>query len=176
MTRFEDEIWGVKSPPKVLTLFEASWGNFGIQICYDMEFSLGSQLLSSAGASLILTPSCTEAVRGATRVHIGARARALETQSYTVVSQTIGEAPWSPVVNVNYGFTAVYSPPDFGFPKEGIVNKKEPQTEGWLLETLDFTAVKAVRDEGKVLNFQDHQKFYPNFPDEEIKIIRKTVK
>ena len=84
----------IQSAPKKLTLFEDSWGSFGIQICYDVEFALGSQLLCSAGASLIVSPSCTETIRGATRVHIGARARALENQCYVVVSQTVGNAEW----------------------------------------------------------------------------------
>jgi predicted amidohydrolase len=42
---------------KVLTIFEASWGKFGIQICYDVEFPIGSQLLASEGAQLIVAPS-----------------------------------------------------------------------------------------------------------------------
>jgi predicted amidohydrolase len=48
MTRFEAEEWGVSSAEKVLNLFEADWGSFGIQICYDVEFPLGSALLCAA--------------------------------------------------------------------------------------------------------------------------------
>ncbi len=101
MTRFEAEEWGIQTAPKVLTLFEADWGSFGIQICYDVEFAIGSHLLCTAGASLILAPSCTETIRGATRVHVGARARALENQAFVAVSQTIGAAEWSPAVDIN---------------------------------------------------------------------------
>jgi predicted amidohydrolase len=92
MTRFENEEWGISSGEKVLSIFEAEWGKFGIQICYDVEFPIGSQLLAFEGAQLIVAPSCTETIRGATRVHIGARARALENQIYTAVSQTVGNA------------------------------------------------------------------------------------
>jgi predicted amidohydrolase len=75
MTRFENEEWGIQSAnPKKLMLFEADWGSFGIQICYDVEFGIGSQWLCAAGASIIFAPSCTETIRGATRVHVGARA------------------------------------------------------------------------------------------------------
>lgn len=175
MTRFENEIWGIHSAPKVLTLFEAPWGSFGIQICYDMEFALGTQLLSSAGASLILAPSCTEARRGATRVHIGARARALEAQAYTVVSQTIGDAPWSPAVDVNYGYTAFYCTPDLDLPEEGILNIMPPQTAGWLIQPLDLSGIEEVRTDGQVFNFKDHQRFHSRFPHEEISLIRKQV-
>lgn len=175
MTRFENEEWGIQSGTKNLTLFEASWATFGIQICYDVEFALGSHLLSSNGASLILAPSCTETIRGATRVHIGARARALENQVYTVVSQTVGNALWSPAVDVNYGFAACYATPDKDMPEEGIIATLPPQKEGWLIQELDFTKIQNVRDTGQVFNFQDHQHLNMRFKNEEIMIDRQSV-
>lgn len=175
MTRFENEEWGIQSGVKNLTLFEASWGTFGIQICYDVEFALGSHLLSSNGASLILAPSCTETIRGATRVHIGARARAMENQAYTVVSQTVGNALWSPAVDINYGFAAYYSTPDKDMPEEGIIATLPPQKEGWLIQELDFAKIKTVRDSGQVFNFHDHQHLNIGFKNEEINIIRQSV-
>jgi predicted amidohydrolase len=175
MTRFENEQWGIQSGKKNLTLFEASWGTFGVQICYDVEFALGSHLLASHGASLILAPSCTETIRGATRVHIGARARAMENQVYTVVSQTVGNALWSPAVDVNYGFAAYYATPDKDMPEEGIIATLPPQKEGWLVQELDFSKIKTVRDSGQVFNFQDHQHLNICFKNEAINIIRQSV-
>ncbi|WP_138480289.1 carbon-nitrogen hydrolase family protein [Dyadobacter bucti] len=167
MTRFENEEWGIQSAPEILNVFEASWGKFGIQICYDVEFSLGSQLLAASGASLILAPSCTETIRGAARVHIGARARALENQAYTVVSQTIGKALWSPAVDINYGFAAFYSTPDKDLPEEGIISAMEPQKAGWLVQELDFDKIEQVRANGQVFNFKDHVRIKTGFTDPE---------
>lgn len=157
MTRFENEEWGITSAPKQLNVFQTSWGNFGIQICYDVEFPLGSQLLCAEGVDLILAPSCTETIRGATRVHVGARARALENQCYVAVSQTINNAEWSPAVDINFGYTAIYCPPDKNLPEEGIISLQKSQTEGWLIETLDFDLLKNVKTEGQVYNFKDTQ-------------------
>lgn len=156
MTRFEDEIWGISSGEKVLTVFESEFGKFGIQICYDCEFPIGSALLARNGAEMIFMPSCTETIRGASRVHIGARARAMENQCYTIVSQTVGEALWSPAVDINYGFGAIYSTPDKGLPEEGILAMTEPQYEGWLVETIDLQKSRRVRSKGQVLNYKDH--------------------
>jgi predicted amidohydrolase len=175
MTRFENEEWGIESGEKTLTLFETSWGSFGIQICYDVEFGIGSQLLSSAGATLIIAPSCTETIRGATRVHIGARARALENQIYTVVSQTIGNAEWSPAVDINYGFSAFYSTPDKDLPEMGIVSTMSPQQEGWLTTELNFSKIQEVRADGQVFNYKDQQKIKTSFADQEIRVIRKRI-
>jgi predicted amidohydrolase len=168
MTRFEDETWGIESGKKDLTIFETSWGSFGVQICYDVEFGLGSHLLSAAGANLILAPSCTETIRGATRVHIGARARALENQLFSVVSQTIGNAYWSPAVDVNYGFAGFYATPDKNLPEEGIVATMEPQKEGWLIQELDFEKIEEVRRSGQVFNYRDQQRMKIAFQDEEV--------
>ena len=174
-TRFEAEDWKVDRAPKVLTLFEASWGSFGVQICYDVEFALGANLLASSGASLILAPSCTETNRGSGRVHIGARARALETQAFSVVSQTIGKAPWSPALPENYGQAAVFCPPVLDMPADGIVEQMIPQMPGWLFQSLDLSHIEVLRSEGKVLNFKDQQRFYPEFPDEEVRLVRKRL-
>jgi predicted amidohydrolase len=155
MTRFENEAWGISSALKVLSLFETSWGSFGIQICYDVEFPIGSQLLCAEGVNLILAPSCTETVRGATRVHVGARARALENQCYVAVSQTINQAEWSPAVDINYGYSAIYSTADIHLPEDGIIAIQNAQTEGWLIENIDFELIKNVREEGQVFNYKD---------------------
>lgn len=170
MTRFENEEWGIQSGDKLLSVFETDFGNFGIQICYDVEFGIGSQLLASAGAQLILAPSCTETIRGATRVHVGARARALENQAYIVVSQTVGNAEWSPAVDVNYGFAGFYCTPDKGLPEEGIIAIGTPQQECWSIQQLDFSLIETVRNDGQVFNFKDHQQLCYQFKEEKVEI------
>ncbi len=175
MTRFENEEWGICTGEKILTVFESDWGSFGIQICYDVEFGLGAHLLSAAGATLILAPSCTETPRGAARVHIGARSRALENQVYTVVSQTVGTAPWSPAVDINYGYAAFYSTPDGSFPDNGILNAMAPQMTGWLVQELDPEKIESVRKTGEVLNFRDSEKVTMRLSGEEISVRRKQV-
>ena len=158
MTRFEDESWGISSSDGALHVFETPFGKFGIQICFDIEFPLGSHLLAEAGAEFILVPSCTETLKGATRVHIGARARAMEQQIYTGVTQTIRDAFWSPAVDINYGYTACYSSPDGDFDDEGILAKEKAQTSGWLIHSLDLSKNETIRKNGQVLNFKNIQR------------------
>lgn len=172
MTRFEDEEWGIVSAPKVLSLFEAEWGSFGVQTCYDIEFPLGSQLLCAQGADLILVPSCTETIRGCTRVHVGARARALENQAFVAVSQTVGEALWNPAVDLNHGIAAIYCPPDKDLPEEGIVAIHPQQYPGWLCQSLDFALTRAVRADGQVFNHKDLQRLQAGLLDAPIQVVR----
>lgn len=155
MTRFETEEWDVRRAPARLCVFETDWGCFGIQICYDIEFPVGAAMLCRHGAGLLLAPSCTETIRGSTRVHVGARARALEQQCYVAVSPLVGDAPWSAAVDINYGFAAFYSTPDRNMPEEGILQQMTPQQTGWLAQTLDLALLDEVRQDGQTLNFRD---------------------
>jgi predicted amidohydrolase len=154
MTRFELEEWNVQAGEPLLNVFEADWGCFGIQICYDVEFPIGAALLSEAGAQVLLAPSCTETLRGSTRVHVGARARALEQQFYAVVSPLIGNAPWSPAVDVNFGHSAFYSTPDKLFPEEGILKQAPALQPGWILAQLDLSLIEKIRQDGQTLNYK----------------------
>ncbi len=157
MTRFEDETWGISMSPHPLFLFETIHGNFGIQLCFDIEFPVGGHLLAQAGAAYILVPSCTETIKGATRVHVGARARAMEQQCFVGVAQTTGEALWSPAVDINYGYSAVYATPDIHFNAEGIEAIGKHQQTGWLYHTIDLKLIADVREKGQVLNFKQAQ-------------------
>lgn len=155
MTRFETESWGISSIDKQLTVFDINGCRFGIQICYDIEFPIGSHLLAKEKANLIVAPSCTETIRGATRVHVGARSRALEQQVFVGVSQTILEATWSPAVDLNYGFAAVYSSPDAGLPEEGILTQGETNVAKWIVQALDFSKNDFLQHSGQVFNRKD---------------------
>lgn len=154
MTRFEDEDWGVQSGDASLTLFQTPWCQLGVNICFDVEFPDFAKELCQEGATLILAPSCTETRKGLERVHVGARARALENQCFVAVSQTVGTAKWSQAVDVNTGKAAVYGPPDLGFPVTGVCVEGQIDQVGWIYADLDFSLVESVRRDGAVFNFR----------------------
>lgn len=175
MTRFELEEWGVQAAMPRLCVFESDWGCFGVQICYDIEFPIGAAWLCEAGAQVILAPSCTETIRGATRVHVGARARALEQQCYTTVSPLVGDAPWSPAVDINFGYAACYSTPDKFFPEEGILKTLTPQEPGWLVCTLDLSLLDSVREDGQTLNFKSQQAISYGFQGTAFEVVKMRI-
>jgi predicted amidohydrolase len=154
MTRFEAEEWGISAGDAV-RVFNTPVGRIGISICYDIEFPLIARRQAEAGAKLILTPSCTDTLAGHHRVHVGARARALESQAYVAVAPTVGSAPWSPAVDVNVGRAAIYSPPDRGLPDDGTLALGALDVPGWVMAEIDLEAVAAVRNDGQVLNDRD---------------------
>jgi len=154
MTRFEKEQWGVTGGD-TLKVFDIGTARIGIAICYDIEFPLIAHALSAAGADLVLAPSCTDTLAGAHRVHVGAAARALENQIYVALSPTVGEAPWSPAVDVNNGWAAVYATPDRGFPDDGVLARGAMNAPGWVHAELDFDRLRAARGTAQVFTRRD---------------------
>ena len=158
MTRFEDEEWKIQAGQPVIKIFQTKYFNFSISICFDIEFPGPSQIASKHGAQILVAPSCTETLKGLNRVHIGARARALENQTYVVVAQTILDSKWSPAVDVNTGQAAFYAPPDLGFTDDGILTQGLINSEGWVYMLLDLGLISKVRQQGAVLNHHHNQK------------------
>lgn len=151
MTRFEREEWHV-SASAPLRVFRTGLGMIGINICYDSEFPLLARAQVEAGMDLLLVPSCTDSLHGYWRVRLGSQARALEGQCYVAHSPTVGEAPWSPAVDVNRGAAAVYGPPDRGMPAEGVVTIGELDIPRWVFAEIDLARVADLRADGNVLN------------------------
>lgn len=158
MTRFEDD-WGISAGETELKIFETSFGRIAIQICLDIEFPWASSLLAGSNVSLILAPSCTETFHGLNRVHVGARARALENQIYIGVSQVVGDAPWSHAVDINNGYAALYGPIDATFPNDGIIESGNLNQFTWLITKVEPLKLEPVRENGQVFNFKLSSKY-----------------
>jgi predicted amidohydrolase len=154
MTRFEREQWNIAGGDQ-LKVFDTTLGRIGVNVCYDVEFPLLARRQAEAGATLILVPSCTDTCAGYWRVRLASQARALENQCLVVQAPLVGEAPWSPAVDVNVGAAAVYGPPDRGFPDDGVLVRGEMNAPGWICTEIDCARTEAVRRDGQVLNFHD---------------------
>lgn len=154
MTRFESEQWLIQAGDGV-RVFETELGRIAIAICYDAEFPLIARRQVELGADVILVPSCTDTHAGYWRVRIGSQARALENQCYVVQSSTVGEAPWSPAVDINVGAAAVYSPVDRGFPDDGVLAIGTLNAAQWVYADVDPAGIAEVRRSGQVFNYRD---------------------
>lgn len=153
MTKYERTPWGISSNPG-LRVFDTPLGHLGIAICYDVEFPLIGRALGEAGAEIILAPSCTDTKAGAYRVRTGALARALENQIITVVSPTIGAAPWLPSADTNHGRAGIYGPSDTKFHETGTFVEGEFDVPGWIHGEVDLGLIELTRTDGNVLAFR----------------------
>jgi predicted amidohydrolase len=151
MTRFEREDWRVGAG-EGLAVFATALGRIGIALCYDAEFPLLVRALVEAGAEIVLVPSCTDGLSGYHRVRVACAARALENQCIVVQAPTVGEAPWSPAIDVNVGAANVFGPPDRHFPDDGVIATGALGKPGFVYAEIDLGLVQMVRRDGQVLN------------------------
>ena len=154
MTRFENEHWLISAGNELKT-FNTEYGRIAINICYDSEFPLLARQQAEAGANLILVPSCTDHAAGYFRVKIACQARALENQCYVAQACLVGDAPWSPAVDVNCGSAGVYTPVDYGFPDNGILASGEFNVPQWVYAEIDLHNCEKIRARGQVFNYRD---------------------
>ena len=165
MTRFEAEEWGIEGGEN-LRVFETAYGRLGVNICYDAEFPDFARAQAAAGLEVLLVPSFTGAQAGYTRVRVGAMARALENQIYSVHAPCLADAPWSYAIETAVGASAIYAPADNGLPESGIVAQGGFNTPGWLIHTLDLELTREVRRSGQVLNARDRERAAQQAPRE----------
>jgi predicted amidohydrolase len=163
MTRFEAEDWGITGGggPRV---FDTSLGRIGVSICYDCEFPLHVRAQVTAGAKLILIPSCTSTPAGFNRVRLSARARAVENQCYTAVAPLVGDAAWAGSIDSNIGHAALFTPCDEGFPDDGVAAAGGLNEPGLTFANVDVNAIDIVRCRGNVLNHRDWGQAIPPCP------------
>lgn len=153
MTPFERD-WGITGGQK-LRVFETALGRIGVAICYDSEFPLLVRAQAEAGAEIVLVPSCTEFASGYNRVRTAARARALENTCVTVLSPTVGDAPWSPAVDRNAGAAGVFVPADHGFSETGVIAEGTFNQPQWVYADVALDRLRQIRSTGEMRNTTD---------------------
>lgn len=156
MTRFEKEEWFV-SPGSRLRIFESDFGKFAVAICYDVEFPEIARAAARLGANFLVVPSCTDDRHGYLRVRYCAQARAIENQMYVIHSPTVGSLPTVPVVSLNYGQAAIYTPSDYSFSRDGLLAEGAVNQESMIVGDLNLSLIEQSREHGTVLPLRDSQ-------------------
>lgn len=155
MTRFERE-WDVVAGAG-LNVFETSFGRLAVAVCYDVEFPELVRAAARLGAHVLAVPSCTDDRQGFLRVRYCAQARAIENHMYVVHASTVGSLPMVPAVSLNYGQSAILTPSDFAFARDGILAEGIPNQETMIVAELNLETIAEVREGGTVLPLIDSE-------------------
>jgi predicted amidohydrolase len=153
LTGFEKRL-GLIDGGDALKVFDLGEIRAAISVCYDIEFPLPVRAQCEAGAQLLLVPSCTDTLAGATRVRVGCLARALENRCFVAQAVTAGEAGWSPALDTNTGEASVYAPMDVGLPDDGVV-VATTDAQTWAYADVDPEALRDSRAHAQVANDRD---------------------
>ncbi len=185
ITPSERRWWGVQ-PGSELKVFDTDCGRVAINICYDVEFPELARYLVDKGAQILFVPYCTDERHGFTRVRITSQARAIENQIYVAIAGTVGNIPSVPNMDIQYAQSAIFTPSDFPFSRDGIVAISEENTEMVVIADVDLAVLRRTRHNGTVTPLKDRRsdlysiKFKTAedgervFPREELKIATDT--
>lgn len=149
ITPNEKRWWGIDGGSS-LQVFETPKARVGILVCYDIEFPEAARYLADQGADVIFNPFCTDDRQGYLRVRYCAQARAVENQIYVASAGTVGNLPDTENMDIQYAQSAVFSPSDFAFARDGILVEASPNTETVITTDLDFDALQEAINSGSV--------------------------
>ena len=119
-------------------------------ICYDVEFPEAARYLADQGAEILFVPFCTDNRQSYLRVRYCAQARAIENQIYVALAGNVGNLPAVGNLDINYGQSAVLTPSDFAFARDGIAAEADSNEETLLVCDVDLDDLHAARSDGTV--------------------------
>jgi predicted amidohydrolase len=156
VTPNERDAWQV-SGGVAADVIETDCGPVGIMVCYDSEFPELGRHLVDQGAMLLLVPASTDDRNGWLRVRHCCQARAIENQVYVAVAGNVGELKGVWNLDVQQARSAVLTPCDFGFAREGIAVEAPDGVATLVVAELDPGALLRARALGTVRNLADRR-------------------
>jgi len=157
ITPHERKWWGVK-PGNTVEVFDTDFGKIAILICYDVEFPELARIAVSKGAQILFVPFNTDERRGYLRVRYCAQARAIENQVYMVLAGCVGNLPAVDNLDIQYAQSAIFTPSDVEFHREGIATEAPANTETLIFQDLDLELLNRNREFGSVQTLKDRRK------------------
>lgn len=154
ITPHEKKWWGVKGGNKI-EVFDTDCGKIAIAICYDVQFPELVRIAAVKGAQILFVPYNTDERRGYLRVRYCAQARAIENQMYVAITGCVGNLPKVENLDIHFSQSAIFTPSDVEFSREGIATEATPNTETIIYQDLDLRLLKRNREYGTVQPWND---------------------
>jgi predicted amidohydrolase/ribosomal protein S18 acetylase RimI-like enzyme len=148
--------WNIKGGNKAEAI-NTDCGPIGVLICYDSEFPELARHMVDQGAQILFVPFCTDERRAFMRVRICAHARAIENQCYAVLAGVVGNLPNVENMDIHYAESAILTPCDFAFARDGVAADAAANTETIAFADLRLSDLRTARTAGAVRNLKDRR-------------------
>lgn len=152
----ERESWNIKGGDSI-DVIETDCGPIGVLICYDAEFPEAARRLADEGARILFVPYNTDTRHGHLRVKYCCQARAIENQCYVVTSGMVGNLDNVSNLDIQYAHSAIMTPCDFPFARDGIAAEASENVEMIIVADLNLATVQWARARGSVRNLRDRR-------------------
>ncbi|MEQ8349574.1 MAG: GNAT family N-acetyltransferase [Sneathiellaceae bacterium] len=148
--------WNIQGGEE-LNAIQTDCGPIGVLICYDSEFPELARRLVDQGARILFVPFCTDTRQGYLRVRYCCQARAVENQCYVVTSGNVGNLPNVENMDIQYAQSAIFTPCDFPFARDGIAAEASENVEMVAVADLNLANLSWARSHGTVRNLGDRR-------------------
>ncbi|XZE52804.1 nitrilase-related carbon-nitrogen hydrolase [Planctomycetaceae bacterium SH139] len=156
ITPSERRWWGVSGGDR-FDVFDTDCGKVSLQICYDVEFPELGRMAAAMGANIIFVPFNTDSRAGYLRVRSCAAARCIENHMFAAIAGCTGNLPFVENADVHYAQTAILTPSDVMFARDGISGEANPNIETVIIQDVDLELLRRHRSTGSVQNWRDRR-------------------
>ena len=148
--------WKIEGGDEVKVI-DTDCGPIGVLICYDSEFPELTRYLVNQGIQFLFVPFLTDNRQAYCRVRYCCQARAVENQIYVAMAGNVGNLPRVKNLDIQYAQSAIFSPCDFSFAKDGIAAEATPNVEMVTIADLRIDTLLEARAHGAVRNLKDRR-------------------
>jgi predicted amidohydrolase/ribosomal protein S18 acetylase RimI-like enzyme len=157
ITPIERRWWGVQ-PGDALRTFETDRGRVAILVGYDIEFPELSRIAFHQGAQILFAPINVDERHGYLRARYCAQARCIENPVFVVLSGCVGNLPEVEHADIHYAQSAILTPSDFYFSRDGVAAESEANIETVIFAELDLVLLQRQLRKGTVQHWLDRRK------------------
>lgn len=156
ITPLERRWWGLR-PGERLSVFDTDRGKIAILVGYDVEFPELGRLAFEQGAQILFIPINTDERQGYLRARYCAQARVIENSLYAVFAGCVGNLPEVEHADIHYAQSAILTPSDFYFSRDGVAAECEANIETVIFAELDLVMLRRHQNKGTVRNWEDRR-------------------
>jgi predicted amidohydrolase/ribosomal protein S18 acetylase RimI-like enzyme len=157
ITPHERRWWGIQ-PGEALKTFETDRGTIAILVGYDALFPELGRMAFDRGAQIVFVPLNTDEQHDYLRIRHCAQARCIENPIYVVLAGCVGNLPEVEHADIHYAQSAILTPLDFYFSRDGIAAECQANIETVIFAEMDLELLRRQRWKGTVLNWEDRRK------------------
>jgi predicted amidohydrolase/ribosomal protein S18 acetylase RimI-like enzyme len=156
VTPAERRWWGVEGGSRI-HVFDTDRGRIAINVCYDVEFPELARIVAKQGAQILFCPFNTNERAGYLRVRNCAQARCIENHLYVVMAGCTGNLPHVENADIHYAQSAILTPCDVPFARDGIAAECQPNVETLVIQDVDLELLRRHRYVGATQNWGDRR-------------------
>lgn len=149
--------WGVTGGGS-LEVMDTDRGRIAVLSSYDIQFPELARAAAHRGAEILVVPFNAQDEDAYLRVRYCAAARAIENHVYVVMAGCAGNLPFVQNADTHYAVSAILTPCDLAFSRDGVAALATANVEGVLTHELDLERLRRHRFTGMAQNWNDRRK------------------